>query len=272
VIIRPIVKDFINSLHGLSHSSFYWLIAFVVFFIVITGRYLLIAGLFYAIFYSWFPALWKERKLTNRLYKPGQLKKEISWSIVSAAIFSVFGVLSLWLWESGYTKIYGDIAQYGAWWLPVSLVLAMLFQETYYYWSHRLMHHPLLFSVVHKIHHDSYTTSPFTAFSFHPFECLLQAIALPLLLLVLPLHPVILLVLLTFMTFTSVINHLNIEIYPRAYAAHPVGKWLIGATHHARHHTLYRYNFGLYFTFWDKLLKTECPDGMRLKGTDSTHT
>jgi sterol desaturase/sphingolipid hydroxylase (fatty acid hydroxylase superfamily) len=39
-----------------------------------------------------------------------------------------------------------------------------------------------------------------------------------------------------------------------------VGKWFIGATHHARHHKQYRYNFGLYFTFWDRLTNTEAPD------------
>ena len=181
----------------------------------------------------------------------------MGWSTLSALIFAAFACCTLWLWQAGCTKIYTGTEQYGNWWLPVSLLLAMLFQETYYYWLHRLMHHPSIYSIVHKVHHDSYTTSPFTAFSFHPLECLLQAFALPLLLLVLPLHPITLLVLLSVMTLTSVINHLNIELYPGRFHAHPLGKWLIGATHHAAHHALYQYNFGLYFTFWDRLFKTE---------------
>jgi sterol desaturase/sphingolipid hydroxylase (fatty acid hydroxylase superfamily) len=254
------VKDIINGFNAHSYSILYWLVAFIAFFIVIMGRYLFIAGIFYTIFYIWFPKKWRDRKLCARSYKPGQLQNEIRWSIISAAIFSVFGIISLWLWIAGYTKIYSNVLQYRIWWLPVSLSLSMFLQETYYYWLHRLMHLPLFYSVVHKVHHDSYTTSPFTAFSFHPIESFLQAIALPLVLLVIPLHPVTLVLLLTIMTFTSVINHLNIEIYPRGYAAHPVGKWLIGPTHHAKHHTRYQYNFGLYFTFWDKLLKTESPD------------
>jgi Delta7-sterol 5-desaturase len=241
----------------MSQSPWYWPLMLVFFFVVIIGRYLVIAGFFYGIFYCWFPARWRQKKLTDRSYKPGQLKKEIGWSTLSAAIFAVFASCTLWLWQSGYTRIYTDTTQNGTWWLLASLLLAMLFQETYYYWLHRLMHHPALFSQVHKVHHDSYTTSPFTAFSFHPLECLLQAIALPLLLIIVPLHPAVLVVLLSVMTLTSVINHLNIELYPQGSAKHPVGKWLIGATHHAAHHTLYRYNFGLYFTFWDRWLKTE---------------
>jgi sterol desaturase/sphingolipid hydroxylase (fatty acid hydroxylase superfamily) len=38
-----------------------------------------------------------------------------------------------------------------------------------------------------------------------------------------------------------------------------MGKWFIGATHHALHHKQFRYNYGLYFTFWDKTSKTESP-------------
>jgi sterol desaturase/sphingolipid hydroxylase (fatty acid hydroxylase superfamily) len=60
------------------------------------------------------------------------------------------------------------------------------------------------------------------------------------------------------MTFSSVINHLDIEIYPKN-SGKSWGKWVIGATHHSLHHKQFKYNFGLYFTFWDRLKKTESP-------------
>ena len=60
------------------------------------------------------------------------------------------------------------------------------------------------------------------------------------------------------MTFSSVINHLNIEIYPKN-SNNILTKWVIGATHHSLHHKQFKYNFGLYFTFWDKIEKTESP-------------
>jgi sterol desaturase/sphingolipid hydroxylase (fatty acid hydroxylase superfamily) len=66
-------------------------------------------------------------------------------------------------------------------------------------------------------------------------------------------------VVLTVMTLSSVINHLDIEIYPPNFHEHIIGKWLIGATHHSLHHRHFKYNFGLYFTFWDKIKKTESP-------------
>ncbi len=71
------------------------------------------------------------------------------------------------------------------------------------------------------------------------------------------------------MTLSSVINHLNIEIYPKNFNKSSIGKWLIGATHHSLHHKQFKYNFGLYFTFWDKIKKTESPlyDELFLKST-----
>jgi Delta7-sterol 5-desaturase len=238
-------------------SSLFWITTMtVLFFIVICGRYFLVAGIFYAVFYIWFPEKWKHRKINQKNYAPGQLKKEMKWSVIAALIFSFVGTLTLIAWQKGFTKIYRQIHEYGWIYLPFSLILYMLCQETYYYWIHRWMHIPRIYKIVHKVHHDSKIASPFTAFSFHPVEAALQAVFLPLLLMILPLHLYILIILLTWMTFTSVINHLDIEIYP-SRAGKSWAKWLIGATHHSMHHKQFNCNFGLYFTFWDKIRNTE---------------
>jgi sterol desaturase/sphingolipid hydroxylase (fatty acid hydroxylase superfamily) len=126
------------------------------------------------------------------------------------------------------------------------------------------MHHPKVFRVVHKVHHDSNITSPWTAFSFHPYEGIFQAVFLPAVLLFLPLHLYVLIFQLTIMTLSSVINHLDIEIYPVNFYKHPIGKWLIGASHHSLHHKQFKFNYGLYFTFWDKWKGTESPSYVSL--------
>jgi sterol desaturase/sphingolipid hydroxylase (fatty acid hydroxylase superfamily) len=90
-------------------------------------------------------------------------------------------------------------------------------------------------------------------------EGLLQAVILPLTIIFLPMHLYVLIFQLTLMTFSSVINHLEIETYPANFHKHIIGKWVIGATHHSLHHKQFKYNFGLYFTFWDKWKKTESP-------------
>src|SRR5215203_44531 len=240
-------------------NTFWFLIATLVIFAVVIGRYLLIAGIFYGIFHLWFPGKWQLRKINNRGYKKDQFRNEVFWSTVTALIFALLGATTLLFWQKGFTKIYFDVADYPLWWLPTSLVISLGLHETYYYWLHRWMHHPKIFKIVHKVHHDSTITSPWTAFSFHPIEGIVQAIFLPLLLMIVPMHLYVLIIQLTVMTFSSVINHLDIELYPKNFHKHFLGRWLIGATHHSLHHKQFRYNYGLYFTFWDKWKHTESP-------------
>lgn len=236
-----------------------FLIATAFIFLVVIGRYFLVAGLFYIVFYVWFPSKWQTRKITPKDYPSKQFRKEVTWSMITALIFAVTGTLGGMMWQSGSLKVYNDINEYSLWWLPASFFISMLVHETYYYWLHRWMHAPKVFRIVHKTHHESNITSPWTAFSFHPLEGLLQAIFLPVLLLILPMHLYVLLLQLTLMTISSVINHLDIEIYPKKFNQHFIGRWLIGATHHSLHHKQFKYNYGLYFTFWDKWKRTESP-------------
>lgn len=242
----------------ISHPL-YFSLATAFFFIIITARYLLIGGIFYCIFYWRKDSRWEKRKINDRSYKKGQFRREVTWSMITSFIFALAGAISLLLWQKGYSKIYIKWNDHPLWWLPVSLVFALGLHETYYYWLHRCMHYPAIFRIVHKIHHNSSITSPWTAFSFHPIEGFFQAIFLPLLLLILPINEYVLLLQLTIMTFSSVINHLDIEIYPAGFNKNFIGKWMIGATHHSLHHRQYKYNYGLYFTFWDKWKKTESP-------------
>jgi sterol desaturase/sphingolipid hydroxylase (fatty acid hydroxylase superfamily) len=122
------------------------------------------------------------------------------------------------------------------------------------------MHIPSVFRIVHKWHHDSQVASPWTAFSFHPLEGMIQAAFLPLLLLFLPMHLYVLVFFLVIMSVSSVINHLDIEVYPKWFSNSLIGRSFIGATHHAMHHKQYKYNYGLYFTWLDKLHNTEKQD------------
>lgn len=237
----------------------YFLLLTLVMFLVVAGRYFLIATIFHVSFFVVGKNKFTNRRLGKKLLDKKQFYTEVKWSLVTSLLFAVAGALTTVFWQKGYTKIYLDVHQYRLWYLPVSLVISMLIHETYYYWLHRWMHKPKVFKILHKVHHDSNTTSPWTAFSFHPLEGLLQAIILPLTIMVIPMHLYVLLFQLTIMTFSSVINHLEIEVYPKNFHKHLFGKWLIGATHHSLHHKQFKYNFGLYFTFWDKLKRTESP-------------
>lgn len=223
-------------------------------------RYLLMAGVFYYLVNIRFKNQMQSRKISFRPGRDGQLRNEIRYSFIASALFAIMGTLVLYSWQTGGTELYLDFAQHHWSWLIVSVVIVLIIHETYYYWLHRWMHRPGVYKWVHRTHHDSLTTSAWTSFSFHPVESLLQALPIFLLIYFIPIHPVSLIVVFLIMSVTSVINHLNHELYPSGTNNHWLGKWWIGATHHSLHHTQFNYNYGLYFTFWDHWMGTESPD------------
>lgn len=228
-----------------------------IFFGILLIRYFATAGSFYIYYFRLKKDSTSQKLLSRRPAKKNQVKKEIYWSIISSAIFAFFGAVVYWLWLHDLTAIYLEPSAYGYWYLPVSLLLILLCHETYYYWLHRAMHVPKIYRIVHKVHHQSLTPTPWTAFSFHPWESLLEALIVPVLLVLIPVNIYVLLLYLMFMTFSSVINHLDIEIYPEFFRKSAFGKLWIDATHHHFHHEEFNTNYGLYFTFWDKLMGTQ---------------
>ncbi|ADB39016.1 sterol desaturase family protein [Spirosoma linguale] len=244
----------------------------LLFFIAIFGRYVLFSLGFWWLFNVSLKEQFAHRAVQTRPRKAGQDWHEIGWSVVTSLIFTGIAIGVIYAYQLGYTQIYTDIHAYPLLWYPASILLVLFIHETYYYWLHRWMHRPGVYKLVHKTHHDSITTSPWTAFSFHPTESTLQAIVIPALTFILPLHISAVGLILIIMTMSSAINHLNTEIYPQDFNRHWLGRWLIGATHHSLHHTQFRFNYGLYFTFWDKWMNTESPDYHRLFGEKSKKT
>lgn len=246
------IIDFTSIESVLTFTIVLWVIVFL--------RYVLVSGLFMLLFRVVFKDKFLARRISKKLRPTGQTWKEIKWSALTSIIFAGSGVAMVWLWQSGYSTIYLDPFEYTIFYLPLSLFIALFIHETYYYWLHRWMHRPKVYRMVHKLHHDSIVTSPWTAFSFNPIESILQAFVVPFIILFLPMHLSVVCLMLVIMTVSAAINHLDIEIYPKGFEQHWLGKWLIGATHHSQHHAKFLVNYGLYFTFWDKWMQTESPD------------
>jgi Delta7-sterol 5-desaturase len=218
--------------------------------VIVALRYLLTSGLF--------------AFLTNRM-RPGlyagkgaQIGKEIRWSLLSAAIYGVPAGIVLWGWRNfGWTEITLDWDGLPAWYWPVSVLIYLFAQDTWFYWSHRAMHRPRLFLLAHAVHHHSRPPTAWTAMSFHPIEAVSGAILIPVLVFIVPIHLSALATVLTIATIMGVTNHMGWEMFPRWLVHSRLGDWLITASHHERHHEDYQCNFALYFRFWDRLCGTD---------------
>ncbi|MCX7978671.1 MAG: sterol desaturase family protein [Bdellovibrionaceae bacterium] len=232
-------------------------------FCLVTGivilRYFAIVGPIWALFYKLRPAWTRRRQIYDEL--PGQDIQvfEMKWSLWSAVVFGFTGAVMGLVWQQGYTKIYLQFEEYGWSWFFLSPLAMSFVHDFYFYITHRLLHQPWWYRKVHWIHHESLTPSPWASFSFHPFESFLNAIIIPLMVLFIPIHPVMLIAYLTFMTISAVTNHMGFEILPRGAAEHWLGKWLVSGVHHTEHHRYFRFNYALFYTWWDRWLKTEHP-------------
>lgn len=247
---------FLNIKVDFSNPAYIlWLIfalTFIIFF-----RYLIFSLAYHFTFFKVLKQKFSKRFLHNKKLKKKQYRKEIYWSAISGLIFGGVSVLFYFLFVNNYTVIYTDVNAYSLLYIPISIFLFLFLQDTYYYWAHRWMHLPKVYKYFHLVHHKSIHTSAFTAFSFHPLETIMQAIFFPLVVLFLPIHLYAFLAVLGLMTVSATINHAGVEIYPSGKFGNWFQKWIIGASHHDKHHTKFNYNYGLYFTFWDRLMNTE---------------
>ena len=217
---------------------------------IVAVRYLLTSGLF---------AWWTQHRRPGRYQGQGaQIRREIGWSLLSAAVYGAPAGALLWAWrEHGWSRLYTDPHAYPLWYMPVSVLVYLLVHDTWFYWTHRLMHRPALFARMHAVHHASNRPTAWTAMSFHPSEALTGALVVPLLALAVPIHIAMLGVVLTVMTVMGVTNHMGWEMFPRRLLDSRLGDWIITASHHQRHHEHYRCNYGLYFRHWDRWCGTD---------------
>ena len=226
---------------------------------IIWVRYFIIAGLFYALLW-----LRPSNKVHGDLLvearpDPAIIRHEVTMSLISSIIYALPGAMVIEAWKAGGTAIYSHdpitLLDYG--YIPLSIFIYLFIHDTYFYWTHRVMHLPHFFKATHLTHHRSRRPTPWAAFSFHPWEAIISAWPLPLLTFFLPIHVSAVFFLLILMTYCSVANHAGWEIIPRKWLLTRFGRTIITASHHQRHHKDYNANYGLYFRFWDQICKTD---------------
>lgn len=229
-------------------------------FSLMTIRYLLFAGVAYSFFWIWKREKWQYKRTQMDYPDKSKLWYEFKYSMITMTVFAFVGVGVFTAKKYGFTFLYTEISEFGIGYFILSIIVAILIHDTFFYWGHRLMHHKSIFRYVHKVHHNSTNPSPWAAFSFHPYESVIEALIVPILVVIMPIHPLAILVFLLYMTFMNVLGHLGFELYPKGFTTHWLWKWNNTATHHNMHHRFFNCNYGLYFNFWDRVMGTNHPN------------
>ena len=228
----------------------------VVILVIIFLRYLILAALAFGIFYKLWKSKWSWRKIQVRFPGSGDYQREFLYSISTSIIFAGLGYLFFFGPLVKYTMVYKEIHLLGWPYLIFSVLVTLVVHDTYFYWTHRAMHHPKLFPWFHRVHHLSTNPSPWAAMAFHPLEAVVEFGIIAIVPFLYPIHPLAIFIFLLIMMVYNVYGHLGYEMYPAHFASGRMGKWINTSVNHNQHHQFFTGNYGLYFLWWDRWMGT----------------
>ncbi|MEP2734866.1 MAG: sterol desaturase family protein [Erythrobacter sp.] len=225
-------------------------------------RYIIAVGVFFAII-SIFKTYADKRRIQKRAAQKKDYIREIASSIRTVFIFALTTISTILLTEAGIVNI--QLEGVSADILIAQVAVIILAHDTYFYWMHRALHHRKLFRATHLHHHKSRTPTAFAAYSFSIWEAASEAAFVPIFLLMTSLLGVAyagfaIFIFLGFMIVRNVMGHLGVEMHPAGWVDNKWIGWINTTTHHDLHHSSGNHNFGLYFTWWDRMMGTEHPE------------
>lgn len=222
-------------------------------------RYVVGAGGVFLVVWVLLARFLGERKIRKGSPPAAQMRREFFTSVRTVAIFATVGLSIYFLRSVGLIDVYLDPAERGWLYFGFSLVALIVLHDAWFYWTHRLIHDPRLFRRFHRTHHKSHNPTPWTAYSFDMGEAFINAAYLPLALLLIPASPLAVFLFLAHMMLRNAVGHCGYELFPSRRSGRPVFDWMTTVTHHDLHHAEAGWNYGLYFTWWDRLMGTEHP-------------
>lgn len=223
-------------------------------------RYLIFAGIAWLFCYVIFRRAWFHRKVVMAMPKRTEIQRELLYSALTVAIFGLVGAATILITKTGATQMYRKMSAFGPVWFWVSIGCTIILHDTYFYWTHRLMHHPRLFKWFHRVHHLSHNPSPWASYAFSPLEAFVQAGIFPLTVFLIPIHPLAFGIFMIWQIVFNVAGHTGYEFHPKWLMDSWLGRILNTPTNHAMHHEKIRGNYGLYFNVWDRLMGTNHPE------------
>ena len=200
------------------------------------------------------------RKIRAERPRHAQMATEILASLRTVFIFSLVGLGITFAARHGWLNVYMDPAERGWSYFVLNVVVLIVAHDAWFYWTHRLMHRPRFYRMFHRLHHRSNNPSPWTSYSFDVGEAVVNAVYLPVALALMPTSVLAAFIFTAHMMLRNAIGHCGYEVFPARCDGRPLFGWLTTVTHHDLHHARAGTNFGLYFTFWDRIMGTEDPN------------
>ena len=220
------------------------------------GRYAVAAFGMAAIVWVLRRTRFASRKIQSREATMSDMRRELLASAQTCIVYISITVVMIWGIGAGvFQRIEGSRGL----WIDIAILIAYITaHDAYFDWVHRAMHSRVQFKTFHRHHHRSITPTPFAAYSFALPEAFVMAAFVPLWQLFVATPIWVLVFFLTWQILRTVMGHSGIELFPRWWLSSPVTRWINTTTHHDLHHNGgFNTDYGLYFTWWDRMMGTE---------------
>ena len=179
-------------------------------------------------------------------YLKNQVALEIKQSVSSVPGMAVLTVPFFLLEVRGYSKMYDATEDGpGMWYNIAQFPLFFMFTDFGIYWIHRGLHHPLVYKHLHKAHHKWIMPTPYAAIAFHPVDGWAQSLPYHIYPLLFPLQKWAYVLLFVFIQIWTILIHDGEYV-----SNNPL---INGAACHSLHHFAFNYNYGQFFTLWDRI-------------------
>ena len=176
-------------------------------------RYAFFASLAWLLAYVLFRQRWWHRKIVARAPLAADVRREMRDSAITLVIFGAVGAATVLAIKAGWTQMSFQPRHWA--WSVGSVAAAILLHDAYFYWTHRMMHHPRLFRRFHRTHHLSTNPTPWAAYAFSPLEDLVQAAIFPIVVLLIPIQPLGFAAFMIWQIIFNVAGHTGYEHHPR---------------------------------------------------------
>jgi len=168
-----------------------------------------------------------------------QLWDNMFWSIASGIpIWSAWMVLYFYVAANGWVPTLDSFLSSPVWFIALFFIIRF-WQSFHFYWIHRLIHMPLLFKLVHHIHHRNVNVGPWSGLSMHPIEHLLYFSSI-LIHFVLPSHPLHVIFHMFSLSLGALLSHSGFE----RILIKDKETLKAGSFHHQLHHRFFECNYG----------------------------
>ncbi|XP_076457646.1 lathosterol oxidase-like [Babylonia areolata] len=194
-----------------------------------------------------FYVIFDHRLLQHPQILPNQIRREIMCTVKSVPLMSIPTVACFYFEVRGYSKLYDNVGD-SVLSTALSCFTFIAFTDACIYWIHRFLHHRAVYRHLHKTHHTWKVPTPFASHAFHPMDGFLQSCPYHLYVFLFPMHKITYLALFVFVNFWTVSIHDGDYRVPEL-----LQPFVNGCAHHTDHHLFYNYNYGQFFTLWDRI-------------------